>query len=129
MHKDQIDGNAYTIPAENIKEKRDTTTEFHVPLSSKSLKAITPLLSLNEFLFSYYFFNVFNSLKRMFSLLPIFHKTHSSYRRTKLICHTAQLLSPLVLPSPLLTSVAIAANAKAALRSANGDRAEVQEMM
>ncbi|WP_273755850.1 site-specific integrase [Bartonella sp. MM73XJBT.G] len=54
IHKDQIDGNIWTIPAENMKGKRDTTKEFRVPLSSEALKILKQARSLsrNDFFFS-----------------------------------------------------------------------------
>ncbi len=54
MHKDQIDGDIWTIPAESMKGRRDATEEFRVPLSSEALKVIKQarLLSRNGFLFS-----------------------------------------------------------------------------
>ncbi|WP_273788689.1 tyrosine-type recombinase/integrase [Bartonella grahamii] len=54
IHKDQIDGDIWTIPAENMKGKRDTTKEFRVPLSSEALKVIEQALciSKSDFIFS-----------------------------------------------------------------------------
>ncbi|WP_019223750.1 tyrosine-type recombinase/integrase [Bartonella rattaustraliani] len=54
IHKDQVDGDIWTIPAENMKGRRDATTEFRVPLSSEALKVIEQarLLSRNDFFFS-----------------------------------------------------------------------------
>ncbi|WP_375655362.1 tyrosine-type recombinase/integrase, partial [Bartonella sp. AA83SXKL] len=54
MHKDKIDGDIWTIPAESMKGRRDATEEFRVPLSSEALKVIKQarLLSRNGFLFS-----------------------------------------------------------------------------
>ncbi|MET3559663.1 integrase [Bartonella japonica] len=54
IHKDQVDGNIWTIPAENMKGKRDTTKEFRVPLSSEALDILKQarLLSRNDFFFS-----------------------------------------------------------------------------
>ncbi|MCZ2159189.1 integrase arm-type DNA-binding domain-containing protein [Bartonella sp. 220] len=54
IHKDQVDGDIWTIPAENMKGKRDATTEFRVPLSTEALKVIKQarLLSRNDFFFS-----------------------------------------------------------------------------
>ncbi|WP_019224182.1 tyrosine-type recombinase/integrase, partial [Bartonella rattimassiliensis] len=54
IHKDQIDGDIWTIPAENMKGKRDTTKEFRVPLSSEALDILKQarLLSRNDFFFS-----------------------------------------------------------------------------
>ncbi len=40
MREDQINGDIWTIPAENMKGKRDTTTEFRVPLSSEALEIL-----------------------------------------------------------------------------------------
>ncbi len=33
IHKDQVDGDIWIIPVENMKGRRDATTEFHVLLS------------------------------------------------------------------------------------------------
>ncbi len=54
IHKDQIDNDIWTIPAENMKRRRDATTEFRVPLSSEALKVIEQVrpLSRNDFFFS-----------------------------------------------------------------------------
>ncbi|WP_142417016.1 tyrosine-type recombinase/integrase [Bartonella massiliensis] len=54
IHKDQIDGDIWTIPAENMKGKRDATTEFRVPLSTEALDVLKQarLLSRNDFFFS-----------------------------------------------------------------------------
>ncbi|GAA5105659.1 hypothetical protein GCM10023261_05240 [Bartonella jaculi] len=54
IHKDQIDGDIWTIPAENMKGQRDATTEFRVPLSSEALEILKQarLLSRNDFFFS-----------------------------------------------------------------------------
>ncbi|EJF87396.1 tyrosine-type recombinase/integrase [Bartonella rattimassiliensis] len=54
IHKDQIDGDIWTIPAENMKGKRDATTEFRVPLSSEALDILKQARSLsrNDFFFS-----------------------------------------------------------------------------
>ncbi|WP_273721580.1 MULTISPECIES: site-specific integrase [unclassified Bartonella] len=54
IHKDQIDGDIWTIPAENMKGKRDTTKEFRVPLSTEALEILKQARSLsrNDFFFS-----------------------------------------------------------------------------
>ncbi len=54
IHKDQIDGNIWTIPAENMKGKRDATTEFRVPLSTEAMKVIehARCLSKSDFILS-----------------------------------------------------------------------------
>ncbi|MBB4077324.1 integrase [Bartonella fuyuanensis] len=54
IHKDQIDGDIWTIPAENMKGKRDTTKEFRVPLSLEALDILKQArgLSRNDFFFS-----------------------------------------------------------------------------
>ncbi|MCZ2159240.1 integrase arm-type DNA-binding domain-containing protein [Bartonella sp. 220] len=54
IHKDQVDGDIWTIPAENMKGRRDATTEFRVPLSSEALEILKQarLLSRNDFFFS-----------------------------------------------------------------------------
>ncbi len=54
IHKDQVDGDIWTIPAENMKGRRDTTEEFRVPLSSEALEILKQawLLSRNDFFFS-----------------------------------------------------------------------------
>ncbi|EJF98506.1 hypothetical protein MEI_00514 [Bartonella vinsonii subsp. arupensis Pm136co] len=54
IHKDQVDGDLWTIPAENMKGRRDATTEFRVPLSKEALEILKQarLLSRNEFFFS-----------------------------------------------------------------------------
>ncbi len=54
IHKDQVEGDIWTIPAENMKGKRDTTKEFRVPLSSEALDILKQarLLSRNDFFFS-----------------------------------------------------------------------------
>ncbi|WP_273724645.1 site-specific integrase [Bartonella sp. AU18XJBT] len=55
IHKDQIDGDIWTIPAENMKGKRDATTEFRVPLSSEAMKVIEQArcISKSNFIFSF----------------------------------------------------------------------------
>ncbi|EJF82016.1 integrase [Bartonella doshiae] len=40
IHKDQVEGDIWTIPAENMKGKRDATIEFCVPLSTETLEII-----------------------------------------------------------------------------------------
>ncbi|WP_158307168.1 hypothetical protein [Bartonella quintana] len=40
LHENQIEENLRTIPAESMKGKHNATTDFHMPLSSKALKAI-----------------------------------------------------------------------------------------
>ncbi|WP_273755868.1 site-specific integrase [Bartonella sp. MM73XJBT.G] len=54
IHKDQVEGDIWTIPAENMKGKRDTTKEFRVPLSTETLEVLKQarLLSRNDFFFS-----------------------------------------------------------------------------
>ncbi|SSZ38983.1 Putative prophage CPS-53 integrase [Bartonella grahamii] len=54
IHKDQVDGDIWIIPAENMKGRRDTTEEFRVPLSSEALEILKQarLLSRNDFFFS-----------------------------------------------------------------------------
>ncbi|UNE54981.1 tyrosine-type recombinase/integrase [Bartonella machadoae] len=54
IHKDQIEDDIWTIPAENMKGKRDATTEFRVPLSTEALEILKQarLLSRNDFFFS-----------------------------------------------------------------------------
>ncbi|GAA5099119.1 hypothetical protein GCM10023260_09950 [Bartonella acomydis] len=54
IHKDQVDGDIWTIPAEDMKGRRDATTEFRVPLSSEALEILKQarLLSHNDFFFS-----------------------------------------------------------------------------
>ncbi len=54
IHKDQVDGDIWTIPAEGMKGRRDATTEFRVPLSSEALDILKQarLLSRNDFFFS-----------------------------------------------------------------------------
>ncbi|EJF87634.1 hypothetical protein ME1_01003 [Bartonella vinsonii subsp. arupensis OK-94-513] len=54
IHKDQVEDDIWTIPAENMKGLRDATTEFRVPLSNEALKVIEQArpLSRNGFLFS-----------------------------------------------------------------------------
>ncbi len=54
IHKDQVDGDIWTIPAENMKGLRDATTEFRVPLSSEALEILKQarLFSRNDFFFS-----------------------------------------------------------------------------
>ncbi|GAA5107661.1 hypothetical protein GCM10023261_09210 [Bartonella jaculi] len=53
IHKDQIEGDIWTIPAENMKGRRDATTEFRVPLSTEVLEILKQarLLSRNDFFF------------------------------------------------------------------------------
>ncbi len=55
IYDNQIDGTIWIIPAENMKGRRDTTTEFRVPLSSEALKVIeqSRCLSKSNFLFSF----------------------------------------------------------------------------
>ncbi len=54
IHKDQVEGDIWTIPAENMKGKRDATTEFRVPLSTEALKIIEQAccISKSDFLLS-----------------------------------------------------------------------------
>ncbi len=54
IREDQIDGDIWTIPAENMKGRRDATTEFRVPLSSEALDILKQARSLsrNDFLLS-----------------------------------------------------------------------------
>ncbi|GAA5111241.1 hypothetical protein GCM10023261_15370 [Bartonella jaculi] len=54
IHKDQVDGDIWTIPAEKMKGKRDTTKEFRVPLSTEALKVIEQArcISKSDFIFS-----------------------------------------------------------------------------
>ncbi len=54
IREDQIDGDIWTIPAENMKGKRDTTKEFRVPLSTEALDILKQArgLSRNDFFFS-----------------------------------------------------------------------------
>ncbi|WP_375662613.1 tyrosine-type recombinase/integrase [Bartonella sp. OC16QHHD] len=55
IREDQIDGDIWTIPAENMKGKRDTTTEFRVPLSSEAMKVIEQArcISKSDFILSF----------------------------------------------------------------------------
>ncbi|MBB4077309.1 integrase, partial [Bartonella fuyuanensis] len=55
IHKDQIEDDVWTIPAENMKGKRDATTEFRVPLSSEALKVIeqASCISKNNLILSF----------------------------------------------------------------------------
>ncbi|EAU46138.1 putative integrase dna protein [Salipiger bermudensis HTCC2601] len=41
MHLDQIDGDTWTIPAEQIKGRRGATSDFRVPLSLEAQEVIT----------------------------------------------------------------------------------------
>ncbi|WP_375703694.1 tyrosine-type recombinase/integrase [Bartonella sp. AD13SXNS] len=54
IHKDRVNGDIWTIPAENMKGRRDTTKEFRVPLSKEALDILKQarLLSRNDFFFS-----------------------------------------------------------------------------
>ncbi|MGF7158314.1 integrase, partial [Bartonella heixiaziensis] len=54
IHKDQVEGDIWIIPAENMKGKRDATKEFRVPLSTEALEILKQarLLSRNDFFFS-----------------------------------------------------------------------------
>ncbi|WP_081651658.1 tyrosine-type recombinase/integrase [Bartonella birtlesii] len=54
IREDQIEDDVWTIPAENMKGKRDTTKEFRVPLSTEALDILKQarLLSRNDFFFS-----------------------------------------------------------------------------
>ncbi len=54
IREDQIDGDIWTIPAENMKGRRDATTKFRVPLSTEALEILKQarLLSRNDFFFS-----------------------------------------------------------------------------
>ncbi len=54
IREDQIEDDVWTIPAENMKGKRDTTKEFRVPLSTEALEILKQarLLSRNDFFFS-----------------------------------------------------------------------------
>lgn len=40
LHLNQIEGEVWTVPAENMKGRRDATTDFRVPLSSEALAVI-----------------------------------------------------------------------------------------
>lgn len=40
LHLDQIDGDVWTIPAEAMKGRKDTTEDFRVPLSAEALVVI-----------------------------------------------------------------------------------------
>ncbi|WP_375610697.1 MULTISPECIES: tyrosine-type recombinase/integrase [unclassified Bartonella] len=53
--EDQIDGDIWIIPAENMKGKRDATTKFRVPLSSEAMKVIEQArcISKSNFIFSF----------------------------------------------------------------------------
>ncbi|MET3560775.1 integrase [Bartonella japonica] len=55
IREDQIDGDIWIIPAENMKGKRDATTEFRVPLSSEAMKVIEQArcISKSNFIFSF----------------------------------------------------------------------------
>ncbi|WP_075328040.1 hypothetical protein [Bartonella henselae] len=46
IFEDQIDGAIWTFSVENIKGKRDATTEFRVPLSAEVMKVILSFLFL-----------------------------------------------------------------------------------
>ncbi|ATP12502.1 hypothetical protein BHOIPH791_08700 [Bartonella henselae] len=46
IFEDQIDGAIWTFSVENIKGKRDVTTEFRVPLSAEVMKVILSFLFL-----------------------------------------------------------------------------------
>ncbi|WP_375683005.1 tyrosine-type recombinase/integrase [Bartonella sp. AP282QHHD] len=54
IREDQIEGDIWTIPAENMKGKRDATTEFRVLLSSEAIKVIEQArcISKSDFIFS-----------------------------------------------------------------------------
>ncbi|WP_375639944.1 tyrosine-type recombinase/integrase [Bartonella sp. MM55XZML] len=54
IREDQIEDDIWTIPAENMKGKRDATTEFRVPLSSEAIKVIEQArcISKSDFIFS-----------------------------------------------------------------------------
>ncbi len=54
IREDQIEDDIWTIPAENMKGKRDATTEFRVPLSTEVLDILKQARSLsrNDFFFS-----------------------------------------------------------------------------
>ncbi|WP_142416583.1 tyrosine-type recombinase/integrase [Bartonella massiliensis] len=54
IREDQIEDDIWIIPAENMKGRRDATTEFRVPLSSEALEILKQarLLSRNDFFFS-----------------------------------------------------------------------------
>ncbi len=53
IREDQIEDDIWTIPAENMKGKRDATTEFRVPLSSEAIKVIEQArcISKSDFIF------------------------------------------------------------------------------
>ncbi len=55
IREDQIEDDVWTIPAENMKGKRDATTEFRVPLSSEALKVIEQArcISKSKFILSF----------------------------------------------------------------------------
>ena len=40
IHEDQIDGDVWTVPAEAMKGRKDTTNAFRVPLSGEAMKVI-----------------------------------------------------------------------------------------
>ncbi|AFR26674.1 hypothetical protein RM11_0968 [Bartonella quintana RM-11] len=51
LHENQIEENLRTIPAEGMKGKHNATTDFHMPLSSKALRAIEPTHFLSQICF------------------------------------------------------------------------------
>ncbi|WP_375617184.1 tyrosine-type recombinase/integrase, partial [Bartonella sp. AP58NXGY] len=54
IHKDQVDGNIWSISVENMKGRGDATTEFRVPLSTEAMKVIehARCLSKSDFILS-----------------------------------------------------------------------------
>ncbi len=49
IREDQVEGDIWTIPAENMKGRRDATTEFRVPLSSEAMKVIEQAIGLTSY--------------------------------------------------------------------------------
>lgn len=40
LHEDQIDGDVWTVPAERMKGRKDTTSDFRIPLSGEAMDVI-----------------------------------------------------------------------------------------
>lgn len=51
IHENQIDGDIWMIPAENMKGRRDTTTESHMHLSSEAFTNRLFVTSLVKYVF------------------------------------------------------------------------------
>ncbi len=83
MHKDQVDGDIWTIPAENMKGRRDATTEFRVPLSLEALEILKQARSLSLAMIS--------SFLQPVGVLLVRIACHNICNRLDLICNRLDL--------------------------------------